>query len=256
MTRKKTGSSNNEDNSSKKDMPLNVYEIGYRKPPKQHQFQKGQSGNPRGRPKRTKSEAPSHPLEPLKDVFLKEAYRKIKTEDGKTITMMEAMVRSLMVNAAKGHLPSLKLVTQIIADIEMQDRQEKEEFFKTAYEYKSKWTYEFQDRRSAGLPEPNIVPHPDHIILDPSTLNVTINGPATDEQKEYWDKMVERRDLAIKNIREAQEALEKTTDPKEIEIHEDTIRQESATLCILLKYLKPQKGSGLDDGLWIQEGPS
>lgn len=27
------------------------YEVGYRKPPKHGRFQKGQSGNPRGRPK-------------------------------------------------------------------------------------------------------------------------------------------------------------------------------------------------------------
>jgi hypothetical protein len=31
------------------------YEIGYRKPPKATQFRKGRSGNPRGRPKRSKS---------------------------------------------------------------------------------------------------------------------------------------------------------------------------------------------------------
>ncbi len=32
-----------------------VYEVGYRKPPKQARFKPGQSGNPRGRPKQTRN---------------------------------------------------------------------------------------------------------------------------------------------------------------------------------------------------------
>lgn len=36
-------------------MPQTKYKVGYRKPPKKSQFQKGKSGNPRGRPKRENS---------------------------------------------------------------------------------------------------------------------------------------------------------------------------------------------------------
>jgi hypothetical protein len=31
------------------------YDVGYRKPPREHQFKPGQSGNPKGRPRGSKS---------------------------------------------------------------------------------------------------------------------------------------------------------------------------------------------------------
>jgi hypothetical protein len=52
------------------------YEVGYRKPPRHTQFQKGQSGNPGGRPRRL-------PAERLEELALYEAYRTtIVMEDG------------------------------------------------------------------------------------------------------------------------------------------------------------------------------
>jgi uncharacterized protein DUF5681 len=57
------------------------YEVGYRKPPRSTQFQKGQSGNPGGRPRRL-------PAERLEELALYEAYRTtIVMEDGHAMPM-------------------------------------------------------------------------------------------------------------------------------------------------------------------------
>jgi len=69
------------------------YEVGYKKPPKAGQFKKGQSGNPKGRPKGTQN---------VSTVVQKALCRKVTvTVNGKLhkTTVLEA---TLMATAAKG----------------------------------------------------------------------------------------------------------------------------------------------------------
>jgi hypothetical protein len=78
--------------------------VGYRRPPKEHQFKPGQSGNPKGRPKRQR--------EDLAKTFRKVANQTITvpTEEG-AVRMLrwEALIRQLMLLALgdKPHLASL-----------------------------------------------------------------------------------------------------------------------------------------------------
>jgi hypothetical protein len=89
-----------------------TYEVGYRKPPKSGQFQKGQSGNPRGRPKGARG---------VKTV-LDEALRKeiTKSEGGQTsrVTKREALILSLITKALKG---DIRAVGQVLKLIEQYD---------------------------------------------------------------------------------------------------------------------------------------
>jgi hypothetical protein len=89
-------------------------EVGYRKPPRHTQFQKGQSGNPGGRPRQL-------PAERLEELALYEAYRTtIVMEDGHATPMpaIQAVLRSQLQSAASGNVRAQRDILAMIRDIE------------------------------------------------------------------------------------------------------------------------------------------
>lgn len=73
-------------------------EVGYRKPPKQHRFKPGQSGNPRGRPKGALS---------LRKILANELEGKVMAqENGRQvkISRLAAIIKAQTFQAAKGRV--------------------------------------------------------------------------------------------------------------------------------------------------------
>lgn len=178
-----------------------AYEVGYGKPPAQHRFQKGRSGNPGGRPKKSRNKAkpfnPAH--KPTDGLILEEAYRLVPIREGDKVIELpaiQASMRALTIAAMKGSRLSQKALAEIVREIEAKHEKERTQILENALEYKQRWTAEMERCARQGLPAPTPLPHPDDIIINFRTGAVRTEGPLDELEKAEWDKRLHRRDEA------------------------------------------------------------
>ena len=88
----------------KKKSKKSDYETGYKKPPKEHQFKPGQSGNPKGRPKKITSLK-----EALQISLNAEISTKTETGEIKKITCAEALAKRSIVDAISKDGPTRRM---------------------------------------------------------------------------------------------------------------------------------------------------
>jgi hypothetical protein len=94
------------------------YPVGYKKPPSHTQFKKGQSGNPKGRPKGVKNIATD-----IKEEL--EEFVQI-TEGNKTflVTKQRALIKSLLAKASKGDVRAAQTLLGLKAEVDQREHEQ------------------------------------------------------------------------------------------------------------------------------------
>jgi hypothetical protein len=194
------------------------YEVGYGKPPTSARFKPGQSGNPKGRPKGARKRPPKLNEERLKTIILDEAYRDIAVRDGDrnvTMSMAQAIIRALAVNAAKGQHRAQRLFAEMLASTERQNKALADAWLSTAMDYKIEWDRELERRRRFGITDlPDPLPHPDQIKIDMIAGEAWVVGPMTKDEKAHLDWLAHKRDEFQLEIDDLHGRLETEHDEK------------------------------------------
>ena len=225
-----------DDDEKPKIPPTGLYDVGYGKPPVEHQFKPGESGNVDGRPKGSRNrKRPSALDKRWKAIFFKESNRKITISDAKgsvTLSTAQAVFRSIHLNALKGRVGSQRLFADLYRAAHNEDSREREAFVVATVEYKLKMEKELARRRKLRITGPAIILHPDNIVLDAETGDITFREPLTAKEKAALAPWRKRRDRFEEELNELKAERNDRNCPNRNEVSKQ-IRETQQVLTII-----------------------
>lgn len=168
------------------------YVVGYGRPPKESQFRKGKSGNPAGRPMGAKNKLKITGGK-IDDILRRELAPTVEVRgvDGpETLSVLEASVRSLGVRAMKGSVRAQEHLIEKQGDLDAKEAAEHDAHNRALRALKEHQLARRRLNSERGI-EDDVVPDPDHIVMDRASARMVIRGPADLQQKVEWERMWE-----------------------------------------------------------------
>jgi hypothetical protein len=182
------------------------YEVGYGKPPMEHRWRKGTSGNPRGRPRKAQAALAQHSFDPFREQFLAEMLRPISIKEaGRTVELpaIQAISRSLVLNALKGNSKAQQLALNYYKSAQAEQLDDMAGMLRAIELYKTEWPARALQAEREGKPLP--LPRPQHIGLSLARGVMETNGPTDQHQDELWQTIKFKLRCLEAHLREAEE---------------------------------------------------
>lgn len=171
-------------------------DVGYKRPPKEHQFKRGQSGNPKGRPK-----ARALPMgdRSANALALKQADRMIAIREGEDVTpisAIEAVFRAQYATASKGNAYAQKHIIERYGWADREQRRQIQTSIEFWEEYVAKAREIISEAECKAEPPPLLLPHPDDVVID-RDHGVSFVGPIDEEELNQLQETCRYRDVLI-----------------------------------------------------------